>query len=58
MNSKPTLLGHVGAVTGAAISVRQSPSVASVFFLMVSAWVFWPNVTAHSGIVTGHSDLS
>ncbi|WP_434783057.1 hypothetical protein [Ferrovum myxofaciens] len=21
-------------------------------------WVFWPNVTAHSGIVTGHSDLS
>jgi hypothetical protein len=29
MNSKPTLLGHVGAVTGAAISVRQSPSVAS-----------------------------
>ncbi len=29
MNSKPTLLGHVGAVTGAAISVRQSLSVAS-----------------------------
>jgi len=29
MNSKPTLLGHVGAVTGASISVRQSPSVAS-----------------------------
>lgn len=29
MNSKPTLLGHVGAVTGSAISVRQSPSVAS-----------------------------
>jgi DNA helicase HerA-like ATPase len=29
MNSKPTLLGHVGAVTGAAVSVRQSPSVAS-----------------------------
>lgn len=29
MSSKPTLLGHVGAVTGAAISVRQSPSVAS-----------------------------
>lgn len=29
MNSKPTLLGHVAAVTGAAISVRQSPSVAS-----------------------------
>lgn len=29
MNSKPTLLGHVGAVMGAAISVRQSPSVAS-----------------------------
>jgi hypothetical protein len=26
---KPTLLGHVGAVTGAAISVRQSPSVDS-----------------------------
>lgn len=25
----PTLLDHVGAVTGAAISVRQSPSVAS-----------------------------
>lgn len=29
MNAKPTLLGHVGAVTGAAISIRQSPSVAS-----------------------------
>jgi DNA helicase HerA-like ATPase len=29
MNSKPTLLGYVGAVTGAAVSVRQSPSVAS-----------------------------
>ncbi|HKT88809.1 MAG TPA: helicase HerA-like domain-containing protein, partial [Candidatus Sulfotelmatobacter sp.] len=29
MNSKPTLLGHVGAVTGAAVSVRQSPTVAS-----------------------------
>lgn len=29
MNSKPTLLGHVAAVTGAAISVHQSPSVAS-----------------------------
>lgn len=29
MNFKPTLLGHVAAVTGAAISVRQSPSVAS-----------------------------
>ncbi len=29
MNSKPTLLGHVGAVTGAAISVRLAPSVAS-----------------------------
>lgn len=29
MNVKPTLLGHVGAVTGAAISVRLSPNVAS-----------------------------
>jgi hypothetical protein len=29
MSSKPTLVGHVGAVTGAAISVRQLPSVAS-----------------------------
>ena len=29
MNSKPTLLGHVGAVAGATISVRQSPSVDS-----------------------------
>ena len=29
MNGKPTLLGHVGAVTGATISVRQSPTVAS-----------------------------
>lgn len=29
MSSAPTLLGHVGAVTGAAVSVRQSPSVAS-----------------------------
>lgn len=29
MNSKPTLLGHVGTVTGATVSVRQSPSVAS-----------------------------
>lgn len=29
MNAKPTLIGHVAAVTGAAISVRQSPSVAS-----------------------------
>lgn len=29
MNSKSTLLGHIGAVTGAAVSVRQSPSIAS-----------------------------
>jgi hypothetical protein len=29
MSAKPTLLGCVGAVTGAAISVRQSPGVAS-----------------------------
>jgi len=29
MSLKPTLLGHVAAVTGAAVSVRQSPSVAS-----------------------------
>jgi hypothetical protein len=29
MNIKPTLLGHVGAVTGSAISVRLSPNVAS-----------------------------
>lgn len=29
MNLKPTLLGYVGAVTGATISVLQSPSVAS-----------------------------
>lgn len=29
MNSKPTLLGHVGAVTGGSISVRLSPIVAS-----------------------------
>lgn len=29
MNTPPTLLGHVGAVTGATISVLQAPSVAS-----------------------------
>ena len=29
MNTQPTLLGHVGAVTGSAVSVRQSPNVAS-----------------------------
>lgn len=29
MTLKPTLLGHVGAVSGATISVRQAPSVAS-----------------------------
>jgi len=29
MNTKPTFLGHVGAVAGAAVSVRQSPGVAS-----------------------------
>jgi uncharacterized protein len=29
MSAKPTLLGQVGAVTGATVSVRQSPSVAS-----------------------------
>ena len=29
MNTQPTLLGHVGAVSGAKISVRQSPAVAS-----------------------------
>lgn len=29
MNGRPTLLGHVGAVTGSAISVRQSPGVSS-----------------------------
>ncbi len=29
MNSSPTLLGHVGAVTGATVSIRQSKGVAS-----------------------------
>ena len=29
MSFKPTLLGHVGAVTGASVSVRQAPSVDS-----------------------------
>jgi hypothetical protein len=29
MNTKPTLLGHVGAVNGATVSIRQSPSIAS-----------------------------
>ena len=29
MNTQPTLLGHVGAVSGAKISVRQSPAVSS-----------------------------
>lgn len=29
MSAKPTLLGHVGAVTGAAVSVRQSAGVSS-----------------------------
>ena len=29
MNTQPTLLGHVGAVSGAKISVRQSPTVSS-----------------------------
>lgn len=29
MSVRPTLLGHVGSVTGAAVSVRQAPSVAS-----------------------------
>lgn len=29
MTTKPTLLGHVGAVSGANISVRQSPAVSS-----------------------------
>jgi hypothetical protein len=29
MSAKPTLLGQVGAVTGATVSIRQSPSVAS-----------------------------
>ena len=29
MNVKPTLLGHVGSVSGSAVSVRLSPSVAS-----------------------------
>lgn len=29
MISKPTLLGHVGAVAGASVSIRQSPTVAS-----------------------------
>jgi DNA helicase HerA-like ATPase len=29
MNVRPTLLGHVGAVTGASVSVLQSPSIGS-----------------------------
>ena len=29
METEPTLLGHVGAVSGSQISVKQSPSVAS-----------------------------
>lgn len=29
MNTSPTLLGHVGAVNGSTVSIRQSPTVAS-----------------------------
>ena len=29
MNIRPTLVGHIGTVSGAAVSVRQSPNVAS-----------------------------
>ncbi len=57
MNSKPTLLGHVGAVTGAAVSVRQSPSVASGIAIIGGKSYHIGQVGSFVRIPQGYHDL-
>lgn len=57
MNAKPTLLGHVGAVTGAAISVRQSPSVASGISIIGGKSYRIGQVDSFVRIPQGYQDL-
>lgn len=57
MSTKPTLLGYVGAVTGAAISVRQSPGVASGIVIIGGKSYRTGQVGSFVRIPQGYHDL-
>lgn len=57
MTGKPTLLGHVGAVSGAAISVRLSPTVASGIAIIAGKSYRTGQVSSFVRIPQGYHDL-
>jgi len=57
MNGKPTLLGHVGSVSGAAISVRLSPTVASGIAIISGKSYRTGQVSSFVRIPQGYHDL-
>jgi hypothetical protein len=57
MNTQPTLLGHVGAVTGSAVSVRQSPNVASGIAIIGGTSYCIGQVGSFVRIPQGYHDL-
>jgi len=57
MNVKPTLLGHVGSVSGAAVSVRLSPSVASGIAIIAGKSYRIGQVSSFVRIPQGYHDL-
>jgi uncharacterized protein len=57
MTAKPTFLGHVGAVTGAAISVRLAPSIASGIAIIGGKTYRIGQVGSFTRIPQGYHDL-
>ncbi|NTU49802.1 MAG: DUF853 family protein [Desulfobulbaceae bacterium] len=57
MMTKPTLLGHVGAVSGAKISVRQSPAVSSGILIIGGKSYKIGQVGSFVRIPQGYQDL-
>ena len=57
MAARPTLLGHVGAVTGASVSVLQSPSVASGIAIIGGKSYRIGQVGSFVRIPQGYNDL-
>lgn len=57
MNVKPTLLGHVGAITGSVVSVRQSPGVASGIAIIGGKSYRIGQVSSFVRIPQGYHDL-
>jgi DNA helicase HerA-like ATPase len=57
MNTQPTLLGHVGSVSGAKISVRQSPAVSSGISIIGGKSYKIGQVGSFVRILQGYHDL-